>query len=30
VTITSGNFVDVAGNGWDVAASDDVVLGAPD
>jgi hypothetical protein len=30
VTVTSGNFVDAAGNPWDVAASDDVVLGAPD
>lgn len=30
VTVTSGTFVDVAGNGWDVAGSDDVVLGAPD
>jgi hypothetical protein len=30
VTITSGDFVDVAGNAWDVNASEDVVLGAPD
>jgi hypothetical protein len=30
VTITSGDFADVAGNPWDIAASDDVVLGAPD
>jgi len=30
VTVTSGNFVDIAGNPWDVAISDDTVLGAPD
>jgi hypothetical protein len=30
VTITSGGFADLAGNGWDVNASDDVTLGAPD
>jgi hypothetical protein len=30
VTITSGGFADVAGNGWDVNGSDDVTLGAPD
>lgn len=30
VTVTSGNFMDVAGNPWDVNASDDVTLGAPD
>jgi hypothetical protein len=30
VNVTSGNFVDIAGNGWDVAGSADVVLGAPD
>ena len=30
VTVTSGNFVDIAGNPWDIASSDDVVLGAPD
>jgi len=30
VTVTSGNFVDIAGNPWDVAGSDDTVLGAPD
>jgi hypothetical protein len=30
VTVTGGNFADVAGNTWDVAGSDDVVLGAPD
>jgi hypothetical protein len=30
VTITGGDFADVAGNTWDVPASDDVVLGAPD
>jgi hypothetical protein len=30
VTITSGGFADLAGNGWDVNGSDDVTLGAPD
>jgi hypothetical protein len=30
VTVTSGQFVDTAGNEWDVNASEDVVLGAPD
>jgi hypothetical protein len=30
VTVTSSTFADVAGNTWDVAASEDVVLGAPD
>jgi len=30
VTVTSGDFADVAGNTWDVPGSDDVVLGAPD
>ena len=30
VTVTSGDFADVAGNTWDVAGSDDVVIGAPD
>jgi hypothetical protein len=30
VTVTSGGFADLAGNAWDVAASDDVTLGAPD
>jgi hypothetical protein len=30
VTITSGDFTDLAGNTWDVVASDDVTLGAPD
>jgi len=30
VTVTTGNFVDIAGNPWDIASSDDVVLGAPD
>jgi len=30
VTVTSGGFADIAGNAWDVAGSDDVVLGAPD
>lgn len=30
VTVTSGNFLDIAGNPWDVAGSDDTVLGAPD
>jgi hypothetical protein len=30
VTVESGNFLDIAGNRWDVAASDDVVIGAPD
>ena len=30
VTVTSGNFADVAGNTWDVPGSDDVVIGAPD
>ncbi len=30
VTVTSGNFADIAGNTWDVNGSDDVVLGAPD
>ena len=30
VTVTSGNFADIAGNTWDVSGSDDVVLGAPD
>jgi hypothetical protein len=30
VTATSGSFADVAGNTWDLGASDDVILGAPD
>jgi hypothetical protein len=30
VTVTSGSFVDVAGNTWDINGSDDVILGAPD
>jgi hypothetical protein len=30
VTVTSGNFVDIAGNSWDIPGSDDIVLGAPD
>ncbi len=30
VTVTSGTFTDIAGNTWDVAGSDDIVLGAPD
>ena len=30
VTVTSGGFADIAGNMWDVNASDDVVIGAPD
>ena len=30
VTVTSGTFVDIAGNPWDIASSDDVVIGAPD
>jgi hypothetical protein len=30
VTVTSGGFADVAGNGWDVNGSEDVTLGAPD
>ena len=30
VTVTSGDFVDEAGNGWDVDGSDDVIIGAPD
>jgi hypothetical protein len=30
VTVTSGTFLDIAGNPWDIASSDDVVLGAPD
>jgi hypothetical protein len=30
VTIASGDFTDLAGNTWDVVASDDVTLGAPD
>jgi hypothetical protein len=30
VTVTSGAFADVAGNTWDIAGSDDTVLGAPD
>jgi hypothetical protein len=30
VTVISGNFVDVAGNSWDISGSDDVILGAPD
>jgi hypothetical protein len=30
VTVTSGDFADVAGNTWDVNGSDDTVLGAPD
>ena len=30
VTATSGNFADLAGNTWDLGASDDVILGAPD
>ena len=30
VTVISGNFVDVAGNAWDLSGSDDVILGAPD
>jgi hypothetical protein len=30
VTVVSGDFADVAGNAWDIAGSDDVVLGAPD
>lgn len=30
VTVTSGDFVDFAGNPWDVNGSEDVTLGAPD
>jgi hypothetical protein len=30
VTVTSGTFTDIAGNTWNIAASDDIVLGAPD
>ena len=30
VTVTSGSFVDIAGNTWDIPGSDDVILGAPD
>jgi hypothetical protein len=30
VTVTGGDFADVAGNTWDIVGSDDVVLGAPD
>jgi hypothetical protein len=30
VTVASGNFADIAGNTWDVAGSDDTILGAPD
>jgi len=30
VTVTSGNFADVAGNTWDLNGSEDVILGAPD
>jgi hypothetical protein len=30
VNITSGTFTDIAGNAWDLAGSDDTVLGAPD
>jgi hypothetical protein len=30
VTVTSGYFVDLAGNPWDVSGSEDVTLGAPD
>jgi hypothetical protein len=30
VTVTNGDFADVAGNTWDVNGSDDTVLGAPD
>jgi hypothetical protein len=30
VTVISGSFVDVAGNTWDVNASEDTVIGAPD
>jgi hypothetical protein len=30
VTVTSGGFADIAGNGWDINGSDDVILGAPD
>jgi hypothetical protein len=30
VTITSGSFVDIAGNSWNIPGSDDVILGAPD
>jgi hypothetical protein len=30
VTVTTGNFVDIAGNPWDIASSDDIVIGAPD
>jgi hypothetical protein len=30
VTMTSGTFLDIAGNPWDIAGSDDVVVGAPD
>jgi hypothetical protein len=30
VTVTSGNFADAAGNTWNVNASEDVVIGAPD
>jgi len=30
LTVVSGNFADIAGNTWDVNASEDVTLGAPD
>jgi hypothetical protein len=30
VTVTRGDFVDFAGNTWDINGSDDVTLGAPD
>ena len=30
VTVTSGDFVDEAGNVWDVGGSEDVIIGAPD
>jgi hypothetical protein len=30
VIVTSGTFADIAGNPWDLAGSDDTVLGAPD
>ena len=30
VTVTSGDFVDFAGNPWDVNGSEDVTLGTPD
>jgi hypothetical protein len=30
VTVTSGNFADIAGNTWDVPGSDDTIVGAPD